>query len=89
MLIQNQCNKLILLEFYLNWAENKTIFSIVEEVKTTLFHFSERAVKVLRIDFVLMYYQYKITEYNSLNIKLSNSQLNKVKSATKSITEVL
>ena len=30
-----------------------------------------------------------MTQYNSLNVKLSNSQLNKLKSATKNETEVL
>ena len=29
------------------------------------------------------FYQYKITQYNRLNVKLSNSKLNKIKSATK------
>ena len=32
---------------------------------------------------------YKITQYNCLNVKLSNSQLNKLKSAIKSETEVV
>ena len=30
-----------------------------------------------------------MTQYNSLNVKLSNSQLNKLKSATKNKTEVV
>ena len=30
-----------------------------------------------------------MTQYNSLNVKLSNSQLNKLKSATQNETEVL
>ena len=29
------------------------------------------------------FYQYKMTQYNSLNVKLSNSQLNKLKCAIK------
>ena len=33
--------------------------------------------------------QYKMTQHNSLNIKLSNSQLNKLKSAIKNETEVV
>ena len=32
---------------------------------------------------------YKITQYNSLNVKISNSQLNKLKSAIKNETEVV
>ena len=35
------------------------------------------------------FYQYKMTQYNSLNIKLSNSQFNKFKSAIKIETEVV
>ena len=30
-----------------------------------------------------------MTQYNSLNVKLSNSQLNKLKSATKNKTDVI
>ena len=32
---------------------------------------------------------YKMTQYNSLNVKLSNSQLNKLKSAIKNKTEIV
>ena len=35
------------------------------------------------------FHQYKTTQYNSLNVKLSNSQLNKLKSAIKNETEVV
>ena len=35
------------------------------------------------------FYQYKMTQCNSLNVKLSNSQLNKLKSAIKNETEVV
>ena len=35
------------------------------------------------------FYQYKMTQYNSLNVKLSNPQLNKFKSAIKNETEVV
>ena len=35
------------------------------------------------------FYQYKMTQYNSLNLKLSNSQLNKLKSAIKNESEEL
>ena len=37
----------------------------------------------------LMWYQDKMTQYNSLNVKLSNSQHNKLKSAIKNETEVI
>ena len=39
--------------------------------------------------FNLIFYQYKMMQYNSLNVKLSNSQLNKLKSATENKTEVV
>ena len=35
------------------------------------------------------FYQYKIAQYNSLNVKPSNSQLNKIKSALEDGTEVV
>ena len=35
------------------------------------------------------FYQYKMTQYNRLNVKLSNSQLNKLKSAIKNEIEVV
>ena len=35
------------------------------------------------------FYQYKMTQYNSLIVKLSNSQLNKLKSAIKNESEVV
>ena len=36
----------------------------------------------------LNFYQYQMAQYNSLNVKLSNSQFNKLKSAIKNETEV-
>ena len=35
------------------------------------------------------FHQYKMAYYNSLNVKLSNSQLNKLKSAIKNETKVV
>ena len=43
----------------------------------------------LNIKYSLIFYQYKMTQYDSLNVKLSNSQLNKFKSAIKNETEVV
>ena len=37
----------------------------------------------------LIFINIKMTQYNSLNVKLSNSQLNKFKSAIKNETEVV
>ena len=36
-----------------------------------------------------VYDTYKMTQYNSLNVKLSNSQLNKLKSSIKNETDVV
>ena len=47
-------------------------------------------VNVIKCNFVnFHFYQYKMTQYNSLNIKRLNSQLNKLKSAIKNETEVV
>ena len=43
----------------------------------------------MNIKYSLIFYQYKITQYNSLNVQLSNSQLHKFKSAIKNETEVI
>ena len=44
---------------------------------------------LLNEKYSLIFYQYKMTQYNSLNVKLSNSQLNKLKSAIKNESEVV
>ena len=36
----------------------------------------------------LIYYQYKMTQHNTLNVKLSNSQLNRLKLGIKNSSEV-
>ena len=38
---------------------------------------------------IYIFYQYKMAQYNNLNVKLSNSQLNKLNSAIKNETEVV
>ena len=84
MLIQKQYNKLIIFD---NVA---TIFFIIEKAKETILDFPQGTVKVLRIYFTLIYriYQYKMTQYNILNVKLPNSQLNKLKLGIKTGTEI-
>ena len=62
---------------------NAIMFFIIEEVKETIFDFSQGAVKALWIFFTLIWYQYKMTQYNTLNVKLFNLQLNKLKSRKK------
>ena len=64
----------------LDRAGNTTMFFIIEKAKKTVFEFSLGTVNA----------KCKImTQYNSLNVKLSNSQLNKLKSAIKNETEVV
>ena len=63
-----------------------TMLFIIEKVKTTILAFSQGTVKVQY--FTLIYYQYKMTKYNFLNVKSSNSLLNKLKSGTENGSEV-
>ena len=79
--------------------KNNNVFH-VEEAKETISDFSQGTVKGLwmslynvatgcsTIYFALSEYQYKMTQYNNLNVKLSNSQLNKLKSGIKNDTKV-
>ena len=46
-------------------------------------------VILLNTKYILIFINIKMTQYNSLNVKLSNSQLNKLKSAIKKETEVV
>ena len=68
------------------------MFFILAEVKKIILSFSQAIVKVLETCslFILLRYNIsiKMTQYNSKNIKLSNSQLKKLKSATKNEIEV-
>ena len=52
------------------------------------FRFFTSTLKLLRIYFALIKYQFKITQYNTLNVKLSKSQLSRLKSGIKEDTEV-
>ena len=77
----------------LNWGKNVNantiMLFIIEEAKVTILNFAQGTVKVFHnLTFVLIKYQYKVTQYNTLNVKLSNSQLNKLKSGIKNGTEV-
>ena len=46
-------------------------------------------VSLLNIKYILISINIKITQCNSLNVKLSNSQFNKLKSAIKNENEVV
>ena len=47
-----------------------TTFFIIIEAKRTILDFSQETVKVLLLYFILLLYQYKITQSNTLNVKL-------------------
>ena len=44
---------------------------------------------LLNTKYILIFINIKMTQYNSLNVKLSNSQLNKFKSTIKNENEVV
>ena len=86
----------------LDRAGNTTMFFIIKEAKETIFEFSQRTVKVLRAQLGRMQFHWiwfclisliliniRMTQSNSLNVKLSNSQLNKFKPAIKNENEVV
>ena len=73
----------------LDRAENTTMFFIIDEAKETVLDFSQGTVKVsLMQKRNLIFYQYKMTQYNNLNVKLSNSRLNKLNSVIKNELKV-
>ena len=73
--------KTILLEI---WIKQKVqqCFSF-EEVKETVLAFSNRTVKAWWFYFALIIINIKTTQYNTLNVKLPNSQLDKLTYAIK------
>ena len=71
----------------LDRAEGATMFFIIEKAKETVLDFSKGTVKSIMVLFNFNKI-YKMTQYNTLNVKLSNSQLNKLISAIKKGTEV-
>ena len=48
------------------------MFFIIKETKETILDFLQGTAKVLKFYFVLIQFQYKITQYNNLNLNLSN-----------------
>ena len=61
----------------LDQEEGATMSFIIEEAKETVLDFSQGTVKVLlmcsTILFCSIWYQYKMTQYRTLNLQLSNS----------------
>ena len=59
---------------------------ILEEVKETILGFSQGTVKILSTRFGFLFgIKYEMTEYRSVSVKLSDFQLDKLKSAEKRI----
>ena len=89
MLILKQFNKLI--SANLDKEENTGFYFILEEVKETVFEFSQVTLKFCECNIIrdLIFINIKMTQYNSLNVKLSDSQFNKLKSTIKNETEVV
>ena len=64
------------------------MFFNIEEAKETILDFSQGAMKGLQFYFAFNTISLQITRYVTLNIKLSNLQLNQLKSGIKNGTEV-
>ena len=62
----------------INFPANTKMFFIIKESKATILDFSQGIVRVFSISFTLIYLC-KMTHYNTLNVKLSRSQLRKLK----------
>ena len=65
------------------------MFLIIEEVKETILDFLQGTAKLLKtrsMNFV--WFWYKMTEYHSVNLNLSDFQLSKLKSAAKNATGI-
>ena len=63
----------------------------MKKPKKLFWNFHKEPLKFCKHDIIksFNFYQYKMTQYNSLNVKLSNSQFNKLKLAIKNETEVV
>ena len=76
MLNPRQYSKINLQEIQLQMVIQQ-LFFIIEEGKETILDFSHETVRVLSVYFGLAKQQYKMTQYNTLNVKLCNLQINK------------
>ena len=55
----------------LSKEKGSTMFFVIDQAKETFLDFSKVAVKVLWFCFLVI--QFKMTQYNTVNVKLSNS----------------
>ena len=79
MLIQKQN-----INFTGNLENKATIFFIIEELKENSSRFFTKSYE----SFLIFFFAFKMTENNILNIKISNSQLNKLKLGIENGTQV-
>ena len=78
--IQKRYNNIILFEIQIE-QEIQYYFSFQQKQKKQFLIFYKELV--LQILFALILFQYKMTQYYGLNVKLFNSKLNKLKSVIK------
>ena len=64
------------------------MFFITEEAKETILDFHKETWEYYKFSYALIKYLKKITQYTALNVKLSNSSRDKLKSWIKYGTEV-
>ena len=93
MLIQEQFNKLTLQQIQIE-QEIQQCSLLLNKQKKLFWTFHKELKSLvnaipLSTRYSFNFYQYKMTQYNSLNVKLSNSQLNELKCAIKNETEVV
>ena len=65
--------------------ENTRMLFIIQEAKETFRFFTRNCVSIKNL---FCFNQYKMTQYNTLNVKLSNSQLNETKSGIENGTRI-
>ena len=70
-----------------NLESISSTFFIIEEAKKLILNFSREIMKVF-LFFLFFLFEYKMTQNSTLNVTLSNSQLNKLKSGIENGTEV-
>ena len=91
MPIQEQFNKLISQQIQMKMMVQQCFLLLKKQKKLLLNFHKEKFYECNSIEYKVQFnfYQYKMTQHNSLNVKLSNSQLNKLKSSIKNETDVV
>ena len=90
MLMQKQCNKIILQEIQ-NVLEIQqcSMFFIIEKIKETFLNLTQEIMKIFQIISANLFcHQQRMIQYYTVNVKLSVSQLNRLKSTTRIATDI-